>query len=196
MTCGEEPATTQRNHGDCKLPSLQLSPGRMRFSAPHNHPADNRSAIPTRAYESGSGHGHDAAPAGHPHPPRAPPDPATPGTPCPSPPVVPASGPPGVKGAFGVAPRALRAPGPRGPARVIWQRSRPWASPARPRTRRASPGKRQITAQTRHSSSKSLTGPLHMSTQIRPDIREKPQLSEPCAAQAADLVASQEALRD
>ena len=38
-----------------------------------HHPAHHRSAIPTRAYESGSGHGHDAAPAGHPHPPRPPP---------------------------------------------------------------------------------------------------------------------------
>jgi hypothetical protein len=42
-----------------------------------HHPANHRSAIPTRVYESGSGHGHDAAPAGHPHPPRPPPDPAT-----------------------------------------------------------------------------------------------------------------------
>ena len=41
-----------------------------------HHPANNRSAIPTRVYESGSGHGHDAAPAGHPHPPRPPPQPA------------------------------------------------------------------------------------------------------------------------
>ena len=43
-----------------------------------HHPANNRSAIPTRAYESGSGHGHDAAPAGHPHPPRPPPRPGNP----------------------------------------------------------------------------------------------------------------------
>jgi hypothetical protein len=42
------------------------------FSQGH-HPASNRSAIPTRAYESGSGHGHDAAPAGHPTPARSPP---------------------------------------------------------------------------------------------------------------------------
>jgi hypothetical protein len=34
------------------------------FSQGH-HPANHRSAIPTRVYESGSGHGHDAAPAGH-----------------------------------------------------------------------------------------------------------------------------------
>ncbi len=41
-----------------------------------HHPANDRPAIPTRAYESGSGHGHDAAPACHPHPPRPPPHPA------------------------------------------------------------------------------------------------------------------------
>jgi hypothetical protein len=38
-----------------------------------HHPANHRSAIPTRVYESGSGHGHDAAPAGHPTRPRSPP---------------------------------------------------------------------------------------------------------------------------
>jgi hypothetical protein len=38
-----------------------------------HHPAHQRSAIPTRVYESGSGCGHDAAPARHPYPPRSPP---------------------------------------------------------------------------------------------------------------------------
>src|SRR5438876_8657090 len=42
-----------------------------------HHPANHRSAVPARAYESGSGYGHDAAPAGHPHPPRPPPPPAS-----------------------------------------------------------------------------------------------------------------------
>jgi hypothetical protein len=50
-----------------------------------HHPANNRSAIPTRAYESGSGHGHDAAPAGHLHPPRPPPGPLTPALALPDP---------------------------------------------------------------------------------------------------------------
>jgi hypothetical protein len=53
------------------------------FSQGH-HPANHRSAVPARAYESGSGHGHDAAPAGHPHPPRPPPrtgSPRSPGRP-------------------------------------------------------------------------------------------------------------------
>jgi hypothetical protein len=49
------------------------------FSQGH-HPANHRSAIPTRVYESGSGHGHDAAPAGHPHRPRPPPGPGHPGS--------------------------------------------------------------------------------------------------------------------
>jgi hypothetical protein len=55
------------------------------FSQGH-HPANHRSAIPTRVYESGSGHGHDAAPAGHPHPPRAPPRPHHYSRPMPAPP--------------------------------------------------------------------------------------------------------------
>jgi hypothetical protein len=63
----------------------------LAFSQGH-HPANHRSAIPTRVYESGSGHGHDAAPAGHPHPPRPPPGPATLATPCPRRPIVPAAG--------------------------------------------------------------------------------------------------------
>ena len=37
------------------------APATLGISQGH-HPADNRSAIPARAYESGSGHGHDAAP--------------------------------------------------------------------------------------------------------------------------------------
>ena len=49
------------------------------FSQGH-HPANHRSAIPTRVYESGSGHGHDAAPAGHPRPPARHQNPATPGS--------------------------------------------------------------------------------------------------------------------
>ena len=57
------------------------------FSQGH-HPANHRSAIPTRVYESGSGHGHDAAPAGHPHPPRPPPEPRPPGAPVPWPPII------------------------------------------------------------------------------------------------------------
>jgi hypothetical protein len=60
------------------------APATLVISAGH-HPANHRSAIPIRAYESGSGHGHDAAPAGHPHPPRPPPGPARRyGPPCPA----------------------------------------------------------------------------------------------------------------
>jgi hypothetical protein len=50
------------------------------FSQGH-HPANHRSAIPARVYDSGSGHGHDAAPAGPPPPPRPPPEPRPPGLP-------------------------------------------------------------------------------------------------------------------
>jgi hypothetical protein len=57
---GTIPARTMSTHA-----TLVISQG--------HHPANIRSAIPARVYESGSGHGHDAAPAGHPHPPRAPP---------------------------------------------------------------------------------------------------------------------------
>ena len=67
---GTTPARTMNAYA-----TLVISPG--------HHPANHRSAIPTRAYESGSGHGHDAAPAGHPHPPRPPPCPAIPPGPCP-----------------------------------------------------------------------------------------------------------------
>jgi hypothetical protein len=67
---GTTPARTMNAY-----PTLVISQG--------HHPANHRSAIPTRAYESGSGHGHDAAPAGHPHPPRPPPCPAIPPGPCP-----------------------------------------------------------------------------------------------------------------
>ena len=62
-----------------------------------HHPANHRSAIPTRVYESGSGHGHDAAPAGHPTHPARHQNPAT-RAPAPWPPIIgsrqPASRPP------------------------------------------------------------------------------------------------------
>jgi hypothetical protein len=43
------------------------APATLVIGAGH-HPANHRPAIPARVYESGSGHGRDAAPAGHPHP--------------------------------------------------------------------------------------------------------------------------------
>jgi len=75
-----------------------------------HHPANHRSAIPTREYESGSGHGHDAAPAGHPHPPRPPPGPGTPGTPCPGRPHCPGRRHPGVQGRLAASLRERSAP--------------------------------------------------------------------------------------
>jgi hypothetical protein len=160
-----------------------------------HHPANHRSAIPTRVYESGSGHGHDAAPAGRPHPARAPPDRATPGNPMLSPADCPGGRPPGVKGAFGVAERALRAPGPRDTARVIWQRSRPWGQPGTPPHPPSKSSKRHITAQTRHSNSKSLTGPLHMSGQIRRFPSANPQATAPSPSGPCPVDKSQEEAR-
>jgi hypothetical protein len=134
-----------------------------------HHPAKHRSAIPTRAYESGSGHGHDAAPAGHLHPPRPPPRPGNPGNPMPCPADCPGGRPPGIKGASGVAARALRAPGPRAPARVIWQRSRPRDQPGTPRTRQANPGKPSDHGTSQAQQQQKLDRPLHMSAQRTPD---------------------------
>jgi hypothetical protein len=55
------------------IPELTMNAHATLALSQGHHPANHRSAIPTRVYESGSGHGHDAAPAGHPHPPRPPP---------------------------------------------------------------------------------------------------------------------------
>src|SRR5262245_59885166 len=65
------PAGTLAAAGTTPARTIEASPT-LALSQGH-HPAKHRSAIPTRAYESGSGHGHDAAPAGHPHPARPPP---------------------------------------------------------------------------------------------------------------------------
>jgi len=106
-----------------------------------HHPAGHRPAIPTRAYESGSdGYRRHAAPARHPYPPRPPPGKPTRGTPMPSPPDHPGGRPPGVKGACGIAARALRAPVTPGTARVTWQRSRPWSQTGTPPYQARKPG--------------------------------------------------------
>src|SRR5487761_1134141 len=90
-----------------------------------HHPAGYRTAIPTRVYESGSGAAAaaHAVPVRHPFPARPPPRQENTGPPMPRTPDHRLAG-PGVKGACGVAARALRAPGPRPPARATWQRSR------------------------------------------------------------------------
>lgn len=46
------------------IPALTMNVTTTLVVSQGHHPANNRSVIPTRAYESGSGHGHDAAPAG------------------------------------------------------------------------------------------------------------------------------------
>ena len=78
------PAGTLAAAGTTPARTIEVSPTLV-ISQGH-HPAKHRSAIPTRAYESGSCHGHDAAPAGHPHPPRPPPRPRHPSPPMPAPP--------------------------------------------------------------------------------------------------------------
>jgi hypothetical protein len=57
------------------IPETAVNAGATLAGSAGHPPANQRTAIPARAYESGSGHGHDAAPACHPHPPRAPPSP-------------------------------------------------------------------------------------------------------------------------
>jgi len=140
-----------------------------------HHPAGHRPAIPTRAYESGSdGHRRHAAPARHPYPPRPPPALAAPGNPMPAPPDCPGTRRPGVKGACGVAARALRAPVTPGTARVIWQRSRamgpdrhapaPHRNPARPSHNDTNQAQEQ----------QKLDGPLHMRSLVRRQFRGQP----------------------
>jgi hypothetical protein len=132
------------------------------------HPANHRSAIPTRAYESGSGHGHDAAPAGHPHSPRPPPRPRHPSRPMPAPPII------------GTRPPASRAPAaslrklrersapldPGQPDARIRRLSGAWAHPCLPRT---APANQPKTAQTTETSARPLQRldePLHMSAHL------------------------------
>jgi len=127
-----------------------------------HHPAGDRPADPTRAYESGSdGHRRHAAPARHPYPPRPPPGRATR-----NPHALAADCPggrhSGLKGACGVAARALRAPVTPGAARVIWQRSRPWASPARSRTTCANHAESSDKRINQAQEQQELDGPLQM----------------------------------
>jgi Transposase DDE domain group 1 len=131
------------------------------------HPANHRSAIPARAYERGSGHGHDAAPAGHPHPQRSPPAPgAAPRTSCPDRPyhrLPPAR----VKGACGVA--KTSAPRPFDPRRRSHDRGSyqgmgPDSHAPKPRTKSSTKGAKP--ARTRLRICKDLTWPLHMRRQL------------------------------
>ncbi len=150
---GTIPARTMSTY-----PTLALSQG--------HHPANHRSAIPTRAYESGSGHGHDAAPAGHPHPPRPPPEPRHPGSRALAAPHhrLPAAR---VKAAYGVAPGERSAHlDPAAHSHDPWQLSRTRDQTATP-TFPAIPY--DITPQTTKNQAQdlqSLDVPLHMSAQV------------------------------
>jgi hypothetical protein len=150
------------------IPARTMSAYQMLAISQGHHPANQRSAIPTRAYESGSGHGHDAAPAGHPHPPRPPP-PGHPLRPMPAPPII--EHPPArLKGACGVA-RKLRersAPlDPGQPGARIRRLSGHEHTPACPELpQQTAPKTTQITETPAHHLQK-LDEPLHMSEQSR-----------------------------
>jgi hypothetical protein len=154
------PAGTLAAAGTTPARTIEVSPTLV-ISQGH-HPAKHRSAIPTRAYESGSGHGHDAAPAGHPHPPR-PPQPAR----CPHGPALIAQLPaPACQPQGRLRRRRASAPRPLTPAtrRTAGRLSRARTqirtpSNAHPATRQK-PRNRQ---QPPLGSCKALTDPLHMS---------------------------------
>ena len=141
-----------------------------------HHPAKHRPAIPTRVYESGSGGSRHAAPVRHPHPPRPPPPPAA----HPARPSLTADyrlSAARVKGACGVAARALRAPMTRPTARTARQLSGHGRRPARPQHPAANQASYQtITtpAETRLRSCKILTQPLHMSRELCPPRPDHP----------------------
>jgi hypothetical protein len=146
------------------------------FSQGH-HPANHRSAIPTRVYESGSGHGHDAAPAGHPHPPRPPPEPGHPGSRAlAAHHRLPAAR---VKAACGVAPGERSAhldPGHR--SHDPWQLSRTrdqTGTPAFPASRTTQPPQ---TTKNQAQDLQSLDVPLHMSAQLQQSRTANSQVSE------------------
>jgi hypothetical protein len=131
-----------------------------------HHPANHRSAIPTRVYESGSGHGHDAAPAGHPHPPRPPPEPGHQELPCPG---RPSSAPGSPRQG-----RLRRRPGERSAHLDPGRRSHdPWQL-SRTRDQTGTPAfparLHHTTPQTTTNQAQNLQSldvPLHMSAQIR-----------------------------
>ena len=134
-----------------------------------HHPANHRSAIPTRVYESGSGHGHDAAPAGHPHPPRPPPRPRHLCPPMPAPSII------GTRQPASRAPaaslRKLRersAPlDPGQPGARIRRLSGHGHTPACPEPPQHTSPKTTQTTETLARHLQELDEPLHMSAQIR-----------------------------
>jgi hypothetical protein len=132
------------------------------FSQGH-HPANHRSAIPARAYESGSGHGHDAAPAGHPHPPRPPPA----GSPPPGPALIAPVSAPACPPQGRLRRRRASAPRPSTQAsrRTAGQLSAPGLRFPCPQTRTQPVTKTHKPSQTIPGQLQSLDEPLHMSAQ-------------------------------
>jgi hypothetical protein len=155
------PAGTLAAAGTIPGPPMNASATPV-ISAGH-HPANYRSAIPARAYESGSGHGHDAAPAGHPHPGRSPPDPARRyGPPRPAASII-GSRRPASRAPAASPRRALRAPVTRAADRTTGAATRARGSDSHARK----PGTKSRTKQakpprTRLRICKHLTDPLHM----------------------------------
>ena len=123
------PAGTLAAAGMIPGPPMNAS-ATLVISAGH-HPANYRSAIPARAYESGSGHGHDAAPAGHPHPaPTARPGPGA-TAPMPAASII-GSRRPASRAPAASPRRALRAPLTRAPDRTTGAATRARAQTAMP----------------------------------------------------------------
>jgi hypothetical protein len=166
------PAGTLAAAGTTPARTIEVSPALV-ISQGH-HPAKHRSAIPARAYESGSGHGHDAAPAGHPYRPRPPPAHSLPHGSCPDRTIV-GSG----------------LPAPRAPAASLRERSAPLdpASPShggaaiRARTQIRTPAnahpagdQNPETVSNHPRQLQSLDRPLHMSAQLQASLTTKTQV--------------------
>src|SRR5215467_8415646 len=130
-----------------------------------HHPAKHRPAIPTRAYESGSGGSRHAAPVRHLHPPRPPPATAHPAGPA----LTARLSAPGNPRQGRLRRRCASAPRPYDPARRSHDLAaiRAWAQPSTPSHLPGNPGINHQTtatpARTKLRTCKDLTQPLHMS---------------------------------
>ena len=141
----------------------QWTPARLPAKSLGHHPADDRPAIPIRAYESGSDRQQPSRRPGtppQPSPPAARPGPAR--QPHARPPDCPSARNAGVKGACGVAARALRAPVTPRTAREIRQRSRPRGHTSTPPHPLRQPGKPAENHPNQAPQQQKLDRPLHM----------------------------------
>ena len=170
------PAGTLAAAGTTPARTIEASPTLV-ISQGH-HPPKHRSAIPTRAYESGSGHGHDAAPAGHPHPPRPPPPAvAIPSRPCPRrhhrrPPAPPQGRLRRRCASSASAPRPLTRPSRAHKSGA----HQAWAHPCLPRTAQQTSPKTTQTTETPAHHLQKLDEPFHMSAQLHSSPTTNPQI--------------------